>query len=320
MLSRRFLLLTTVLGLFAVLLTPLAASAFTPKPPPLATPWTNQVSVTDPLPEYPRPQLTRTEWQSLNGIWQFAPASDLNNPPTGTLAEEVLVPYPIESALSGIHAPREPHVLQAHVHRPGRLVRPPRAAQLRRGDVAVEGLGERHAARHARGRVRRVLVRHHLRRCGPGATRSSSASGHRSTPRTSRSASSASTAAASGTHRRPASGRPSGSSRRNPTRITRLDTIPNVAAGGLDLTVQASAVRPTGAPPRCSPAAQVVGDSERRQRDAVPRPVPNARLWSPDDPFLYDLRVTHGQRRGRRLLRDALASARRCSAASCGRR
>ncbi len=102
MLSRRFLLLTTVLGLFAVLLTPLAASAFAPKPPPLATPWTNQVSVTDPLPEYPRPQLTRTEWQSLNGVWQFAPASDLNNPPTGTLPEEVLVPYPIESALSGI--------------------------------------------------------------------------------------------------------------------------------------------------------------------------------------------------------------------------
>ena len=81
MLSRRFLLLTTVLGLFAVLLTPLAASAFAPKPPPLATPWTNQVSVTDPLPEYPRPQLTRPEWQSLNGVWQFAPASDLNTPP-----------------------------------------------------------------------------------------------------------------------------------------------------------------------------------------------------------------------------------------------
>ncbi|WP_202871302.1 hypothetical protein [Kribbella pratensis] len=75
MLSRPLLLLTTVLGLFAVLLTPLEASAFTPKPPPLSTPWTSQVSVTDPLPEYPRPQLTRTEWQSLNGVWQFAPTT-----------------------------------------------------------------------------------------------------------------------------------------------------------------------------------------------------------------------------------------------------
>lgn len=30
------------------------------------------VSRTNPLPEYPRPQLVRTQWQSLNGIWQFA--------------------------------------------------------------------------------------------------------------------------------------------------------------------------------------------------------------------------------------------------------
>lgn len=51
---RPVLLLTTDLGLLAVLLTPLQASAFTPKPPPLTTPSTNQVSVTGPLPEYPR--------------------------------------------------------------------------------------------------------------------------------------------------------------------------------------------------------------------------------------------------------------------------
>ena len=32
------------------------ASAFVPKTPPLTTPWTNQVSTTNPLPECPRPQ------------------------------------------------------------------------------------------------------------------------------------------------------------------------------------------------------------------------------------------------------------------------
>src|SRR5689334_112927 len=79
------------------------AAAFVPKTPPLTTPWTGQVSTANPLPEYPRPQLTRTDWQSLNGIWQFAGASNINTPPTGqTLGEEILVPYPIESALSGI--------------------------------------------------------------------------------------------------------------------------------------------------------------------------------------------------------------------------
>ena len=66
------------------------AAAFLPKTPPLTTPWTNQVSSTNPLPEYPRPQLTRPDWQSLNGIWQFARAGDINTPPVGqTLAEEI---------------------------------------------------------------------------------------------------------------------------------------------------------------------------------------------------------------------------------------
>ncbi|WP_394618574.1 AbfB domain-containing protein [Lentzea sp. JNUCC 0626] len=88
-----------------------ASAAVVPKTPPLSTPWTSQVSTTNPLPEYPRPQMTRPEWQSLNGEWEFLnPATDgagnVNRyaaPPLGqTLPERVLVPYPIESALSGI--------------------------------------------------------------------------------------------------------------------------------------------------------------------------------------------------------------------------
>ena len=87
----------------SVVVTSAPALAFAPKTPPLTTPWTNQVSTTNPLPEYPRPQLTRPDWQSLNGIWQFAGASNINTPPVNqTLGEEILVPYPIESALSGI--------------------------------------------------------------------------------------------------------------------------------------------------------------------------------------------------------------------------
>ncbi|MEU4743864.1 AbfB domain-containing protein [Actinosynnema sp. NPDC023658] len=88
-----------------------ASAAVVPKTPPLTTPWTSQVSTTNPLPEYPRPQMTRPDWQSLNGEWQFLnPATDgagnvdrYAAPPLGqTLPERVLVPYPIESALSGI--------------------------------------------------------------------------------------------------------------------------------------------------------------------------------------------------------------------------
>src|SRR5262245_34733454 len=60
-----------------------AWSALTPKTPPLSTPWTSQVSTTAPLPEYPRPQLTRPDWQSLNGQWQFAGTASLGAPPVG---------------------------------------------------------------------------------------------------------------------------------------------------------------------------------------------------------------------------------------------
>ncbi|WP_340682378.1 LamG-like jellyroll fold domain-containing protein [Amycolatopsis coloradensis] len=71
--------------------------------PRLTTPWTNQVSPTNALPEYPRPQLVRENWQNLNGVWEFAGAAPGEVPPFGEkLAEKILVPYPTESALSGI--------------------------------------------------------------------------------------------------------------------------------------------------------------------------------------------------------------------------
>lgn len=71
--------------------------------PRLTTPWTHEVSPTNALPEYPRPQLTREKWQNLNGLWEFAGASAGEAPPVGRpLAEKILVPYPTESALSGI--------------------------------------------------------------------------------------------------------------------------------------------------------------------------------------------------------------------------
>src|SRR6266511_4977891 len=101
---RPLLVAAAVLVAAGVVVAPTAAwSALVPKTPPLSTPWTSQVSTTNPLPEYPRPQLTRPDWQSLNGQWQFTGAGSLNNPPFGqNLAETVLVPCPIESALSGI--------------------------------------------------------------------------------------------------------------------------------------------------------------------------------------------------------------------------
>ena len=78
-----------------------APRAWTPKPAPMTTPWTDQVSVDNPLPEYPRPQLTRPDWANLNGIWDFAVTSaDAGRP--ASFPEQIRVPFVAESALSGI--------------------------------------------------------------------------------------------------------------------------------------------------------------------------------------------------------------------------
>jgi hypothetical protein len=84
------------------------ATVWNGKVAPLATPWTAEVSPSNALPEYPRPQLARPslehpQWMNLNGVWQYAPGDGQGAPPFGrTLKDQVLVPYPIESALSGV--------------------------------------------------------------------------------------------------------------------------------------------------------------------------------------------------------------------------
>ena len=78
-------------------------SAYTKQVPPLTTPWTDAVTPDNALPDYPRPQLTRPDWQNLNGVWEFSRATVGESAPFGkTLNERILVPYPVESALSGI--------------------------------------------------------------------------------------------------------------------------------------------------------------------------------------------------------------------------
>ncbi|MFF0221550.1 PA14 domain-containing protein [Streptomyces sp. NPDC004629] len=69
----------------------------------LRTPWAEDVTPANAHREYPRPQLTRGAWQNLNGSWQFAAAKAGERPPVGrNLAERILVPYPVESQLSGL--------------------------------------------------------------------------------------------------------------------------------------------------------------------------------------------------------------------------
>ncbi|OLF11993.1 beta-galactosidase [Actinophytocola xinjiangensis] len=276
-----------------VALAPAAQAAeWLPKTPPLTTPWTSQVSPTNALPDYPRPQLVRADWLNLNGVWEFTGAPNIDSPPVGqTLPEGVLVPYPIESALSGIQRHEDNMYYRRTVTIPstwdGRRVR------LNFGAVTWE----------TRVWVNGTRVGTHTGGFDPfsfditDALRAGSNEiivGARSTI--------------------DGSTYPIGKQRRDPSgiwytaasgiwqtvwlepvlanHITRLDTVPDVPAGVLDLVVQGSAGQQVRA--EVLTGGTVVGSATGTTGTHLRVPVPNARLWSPDDPFLYDLRVSMG--------------------------
>jgi Alpha-L-arabinofuranosidase B (ABFB) domain/Glycosyl hydrolases family 2, sugar binding domain/Glycosyl hydrolases family 2 len=286
------LLPAVLLAAAAVVAVPHAATAATwqPKTPPLTTPWTAQVSPTNALPEYPRPQLVRSDWLNLNGVWEFAGSSNLDSPPIGrTLPEGVLVPYPIESALSGIMRHQDFMYYR-------RLVTVPstwdgRRVLLNFGAVTWE----------TRVWVNGTLVGTHTggydafsfditAALRPGSTEI--IVGVRSTV--------------------DGGAFPIGKQRRNPSgifytaasgiwqtvwlepvvaaHITRLDTTPDVPGGALDLVVQGTSGQQARA--EVLSGGTVVGVATGPVGSHLRVPVPGARLWSPSDPFLYDLRVT----------------------------
>ena len=79
-------------------------SDWTPVKAQLMTRWSSKISPDEPLPEYPRPQLKREKWLNLNGLWDYTitrkkiMAIDQVKEYTG----KILVPFPIESGLSGV--------------------------------------------------------------------------------------------------------------------------------------------------------------------------------------------------------------------------
>ncbi len=67
----------------------------------LKSKFTKDVDPQNPLPEYPRPQMERADWKNLNGLWQYAVTAKSASQPT-EWDGQILVPFPIESALSGV--------------------------------------------------------------------------------------------------------------------------------------------------------------------------------------------------------------------------
>jgi len=260
-------------------------------PTRLNTRWTATVSPANVLPEYPRPQMVRTNWTNLNGLWDYAITA------TGSVAPsrfdgKILVPFPVESALSGVQKQLRNGQLLWYRRTLNLQPKADGSRTLLHFDAvdyqATVYVNGREVGSHAGGYeafsidISDALVVGDntllVRVLDPGAAGPNpSGKQHRAFP------------AASGIWQTvwleavPA------------TYIEKLVMVPDVDRGELRLRVQLR-----GAPAGHSIHASVMNGAsivdERPVSDLTVLNISHARLWSPDDPFLYDLKV--------RLLKD----------------
>ena len=78
-------------------------ASWQPAQGPLKTRWAKEVSPDKAHREYPRPQMVRSDWLNLNGLWDFAISG--KEATSATFDTQILVPFPVQSALSGVMRP-----------------------------------------------------------------------------------------------------------------------------------------------------------------------------------------------------------------------
>ncbi|MFF4503180.1 PA14 domain-containing protein [Streptomyces sp. NPDC001401] len=266
----------------------------------LRTKWADQVGPDNALPEYPRPQLTRADWRNLNGRWQFAAARAGEQPPVGrTLAERILVPYPVESQLSGLERHEDRMWYRRTFTVPadweigsGKRLRLNFGAVDWRAEVYVNGTK---VAQHQGGYDKfSADITDALK---PGRTQELIVGVYDPTD------------AADGENP------PLGKQRLDPSGIWYTPTsgiwqtvwMEPVAADHVDslkltpdvahstLTIEAQGVR-DGVPITATAydGQRKVATARGRTGGSLTLTIDNPHLWSPDDPFLYDLKVTVG--------------------------
>jgi beta-galactosidase/beta-glucuronidase len=98
---RKFLFITVVmLSILSVSCTRKNKTEWKPAENPILTKWATEIDPAKPWLQYPRPDMVRNVWINLNGLWDYAIT------PRNTKPEKwngkILVPYPVESAISGV--------------------------------------------------------------------------------------------------------------------------------------------------------------------------------------------------------------------------
>ena len=94
-------LMTRLTAAAVLLACTLHAQEWKPAGERIKTEWASKIDPKSPLPEYPRPQMSRDAWQNLNGLWDYALKPAGSNIPA-SFDGKILVPYPVESSLSGV--------------------------------------------------------------------------------------------------------------------------------------------------------------------------------------------------------------------------
>lgn len=277
---------------------PAGAASWSPKNPPMTTPWTNQVPVDKPLPEYPRPQLTRSDWANLNGIWDFAVTGrDAGQP--SSWPDQIRVPFVAESALSGIQR---------------RITENDKLWYKRTFTVPSNWNGRRTVLNFGASDWQTTVW---VNGTQVGAHKGGYDSfSYDITPQLN---GGTNTIVVSVYDPTQTGGQAVGKQRINDVQphngggifytaasgiwqtvwlepvaaahITRLDMTPNLGDSTLRVKVQAASASGRTARVTVSSGGTVVGSATGAVGSTVSVPVPNTHLWTPDDPFLYDVKA-----------------------------
>lgn len=92
---------------FFVLFSNSMFSQWQPAGDKLKTEWASELDPENVLPEYPRPIMKREQWKNLNGLWDYS-ITDKNSAPSKINDGKILVPFAVESSLSGVMKRVEP--------------------------------------------------------------------------------------------------------------------------------------------------------------------------------------------------------------------
>jgi hypothetical protein len=89
----------------------------------LVTPWGENLDKDNVLKEYPRPQFRRDHYTNLNGLWEYCIVPLENDQMPSKMDGDILVPFSPESILSGVERRLEPHQLLWYKKELPKLVR-----------------------------------------------------------------------------------------------------------------------------------------------------------------------------------------------------